>query len=139
MQIKGLLLALLVASLFAYIGIYVNNDLSTVYSVTMNDSSISRYQHIQNESYNIADKMNQTSVWLQDLTSGDILGFVYAMPVNIANILGIFILLPNIALGVLESTLAVFGIPPFVIGIIGGMLIISVLLIIVGIWTEGRI
>jgi hypothetical protein len=139
MTIKAILFALLVASLFAFVGLQVSSDLSATYGVTMSDNTSSRYQVIQDESNNVATKVNQTYVWLQDLTSGNILGFIYAMPTNIANVLGVFLTLPNLAYSVFDSTLAIFGIPSFVSGIIAVMLIITVVLIIVGIWTEGRV
>jgi len=138
-MIKSILLALLVASVFAYIGLGVSAELATTYGVTMTDNTTARYQSIQDESENIADDINQVHGWLQDLTEGDIGGFVFAMPANIANILGIFLQLPNIAYSVFDSTLAVFGIPSFISAIISVMLIITIVLIIVGIWTEGRI
>ena len=139
MRIQSILLALLVASLFAFIGISVNADLATTYGVPMGDNSTERYQAIQDESTNIEDDINQVHDWLQDLTEGDIGGFVFAMPANVANILGIFLQLPNLAYSVFDSTLAIFGIPSFVTGIISVMLIVVVVLLIVGIWTEGRV
>lgn len=139
MNIRALLLALLVASLFAYIGLSINTGLTTTYNVTIADNVTERYQAIQDESATIEEKINQVHEWLQGLTEGDIGGFVFAMPANVANILGIFLQLPNIAYGVFDATLAIFGIPAYVIGIISAMLIVVVVLIIVGIWTEGKI
>jgi hypothetical protein len=138
MMIKTILLALLVASLFAYIGLSVNTDLAATYNVTMGDNTTTRYEAIRDESRIISSKAEQIHVWLQDLTEGNLLGFVYAMPTNIANVIGIFLTIPNIAYSVFDSTLAAFGIPSFVTGVISVMLIVVVILAVVGIWTEGR-
>lgn len=139
MRISSILLALLVASAFAYVGLSLTDDLSTTYSVTIEDNTSVRYETIQDESENVADDINQVHDWLQDLTEGDIGGFVFAMPANVANILGIFLQIPNLAYSIVHSTLAVFGIPAFIFDIIAVMLIVSVVLIIVGIWTEGKV
>jgi hypothetical protein len=138
-NIKGILLALLVASLFAYIGLAVNSDLATTYGVTMSDAKTNEtFGNVQKEASIVSGKVQQVNAWLQDLTEGNLLGFVYAMPTNIANVLGIFLTIPNIAYSVFDATLSSFGIPSFVTGIISVMLIITVILIIVNIWTEGR-
>lgn len=139
MNVRTIMLAILVASLFAFIGVSVNSELATTYSVTMSDNTTTRYEAIQEEAQNVAEDINQTQEWLQDLTEGDIGGFVFAMPANVANILGLFLQLPNIAYSVFDSTLAIFGIPSFVSGIIAVMLIVTVVLLIASIWTEGRL
>jgi hypothetical protein len=137
--IKAILLALLVASLFAYVGLTVSSDLASTYSVTMSSAETnSTFGDIQDKSSEISVKIEQVHEWLQDLTEGDIGGFVFAMPANVANILGIFLQLPNIAYSVFDAAMSSFGIPSFVTGIVSVMIIVTIVLIIVGIWTEGR-
>lgn len=139
MRITTIILAVLVASALAYVGVSLNSDLADTYNVTMADNTTERYEAIQDESAVIAEDISQVQEWLQELTEGDIGGFVFAMPANVANVIGILLQLPNVAYSVLDSTLAIFGIPAYISGILSIMLIVVVTIIIVGIWTEGRV
>ena len=136
--IKGVLLAMLIASVIAFAGMTINVEGAAVYSVNTTGNSTDPYTGIQDESAKISEDMEQIQDWLQELTSGDVLGFVFAMPSNVAKILGLFVLVPNLLNSIFTSILAVFGIPVFITHIFEVMMIVVVLLIIAGIWaTEG--
>lgn len=134
--LKGILLSLLIAAVFAYVGVTVLAGQETAYSVTLADNSTSNYAVIEAQSAQISDDMNQVSAWLQDLTSGSVLTFVFAMPDNVAKILSLFVQVPNLMNTVFTATLAVFGIPVFVTQIFEVMMIVVVLLILVAIWAR---
>lgn len=135
--IKGIILALLVASVLAFAGLTILSDSQTVYGLSIEDNTTGYYQEVIDESDQISDKMNQTTIWLKQLTAGDLTGFIFAMPTNVAKILGLFVDIPNLMFSIFSSTLAVFGIPPFITGIISIMGITLVALLIAGIWAQG--
>jgi len=137
--IKGVHFALLVAAIFSFVGLTVLAAGESTYGLSPSDNRTNYYQDIQDESNNISTDMNQTTVWLKQLTSGDLTGFVFAMPTNIAKILGLFVEIPSMLFAVFSSTLAIFGIPPFITNLISVMGIVLIALLIIGIWAQGRL
>ena len=138
-SIKAVLLALLVAAIFSFVGLQVLSDGESTYGLSPSDNRTTYYQDVIDESDNISSDMNQTTVWLKQLTSGDLVGFVFSMPTNVAKILGLFVEIPSMMFAVFSSTLAIFGIPPFITGIISVMGIVLIALLIIGIWAQGRL
>ena len=135
--IKNIFLALLVASILAYSGLTVLTEQEAVYGFTVSDNETANYVIIQEQSSQISSDMNQISEWLQELTSGKLTDFVFAMPTNVAKILSLFVQIPNLLNTVFTAVLAVFGIPTFITQLFQIMMIVIVLLTIVYIWAKG--
>lgn len=136
LTIKGILLALVVAAIFSYGGLFVLTDMESTYSVSISDNTTGNYVVIQEQSEQISSDMEQISEWLQDLTTGELTDFVFAMPTNVANILSLFVQIPNLMNTVFVATLAVFHIPVFVTQLFEVMMIIVILITIVYIWAR---
>jgi len=135
--IKGIFLALVVAAIFTFAGLSVATEQGATYNVTVSDNSTENYEVIETQTAQISSNMEQISSWLKDLTEGELTDFVFAMPTNIANILSLFVDLPNLMNTIFTAVLAVFGIPVFVTQMFELMMIIVVLITIVYIWAKG--
>jgi len=135
-SIKSLLVAVIIATVFAFSFISITNDLGTSYSEA-NVSRSGKFSEVKEEQGVISSKVNSIQDWLKDLGEGELSDFVFAMPTQIANILTLLVDTANIAHSVLTSLLKGFGIPSFVTNAFLVIASIYVVLKIVAIWSKG--
>lgn len=136
MNIKSLLVAVMIVTVFAFGLVSITTDITSTYS-SVNESTSGKFQEIKDEQDTVQTKMNSTQSWLKELGEGDLASFTFAMPLQIANVLTLLLDTVTIGQSVLTSLLAGFGIPTFVTNTFMIIIMIYVLLKIVGIWSKG--
>jgi len=135
-SIKSMLVAVIITTVFAFSFISVTDDLGTSYSEA-NVSKPDKFSTLKGEQETVSLKVENMTTWLGKLSEGELTDFVFSMPTQIANILGLLLDTAGIVHSTITLLLKGFGIPTFVSNSFFVIISLYVALKIVAIWSKG--
>lgn len=137
MNMQKILITVILIGVVAFTFTQTFIDANNAYN--MNQTTPTKFKHVQQEQQTVANKAESIQSSLQDLKEGNLQDFVFAMPGQIANILVLLLSSASLAHSTLVTTITGLGIPNYIIHALEIIIILIVVLKIASVWAGGKI